>query len=103
MCLRNCNHCGNPGCGHCAGIFAAIENIPMEQKGVPDWQDGDDETDEVKPQNLDAANYTYTEVRPSESCGDVAKRMYGSNNVINRLKLELANNGNVFGFIRVPK
>jgi hypothetical protein len=80
-----------------------LDGIPMEQKGVPDWQNGADDTDEVAPQTLDAANFTYTYVLPNESCGDVAKRCYGNNNVINRLRLELANNGNVFGFIRVPR
>lgn len=103
MCLRNCNHCTNPGCSCCAATFAALDNIPTEQKGVPDWQNGHDDTGEVQPQINDAPNFTYTHVQPGETCGDVAKRCYGNNNVINRLKLELANNGNVFGFIRVPK
>lgn len=105
MCMRNCNHCSNPGCGMCAATFSALDNIPMEQKGVPDWLHGhdDSELDEVQPQVVDAPNYTYTYVHAHETCGDVAKRCYGNNNVINRLKLELANNGNVFGFIRVPK
>jgi hypothetical protein len=29
--------------------------------------------------------------------------VYGNNNVLNRLKLELANNGQITGTIRVPK
>jgi hypothetical protein len=72
-------------------------------KDVPDWQHGEDELCEVRPTTAEPAGYTFTDVLPSETVADVAKRVYGNNNVINRLKLELANNGNVTGRIRVPK
>ena len=72
-------------------------------KDVPDWQNGLDECMEISPTTTEPAGYTFTDVLPSETVADVAKRVYGNNNVINRLKLELANNGNVIGRIRVPK
>jgi hypothetical protein len=70
---------------------------------LPDWQHGEDELCELKPTTTEPANYTFTDVLPSETLADVAKRVYGNNNVINRLKLELANNGDITGRIRVPK
>ena len=72
-------------------------------KDCPDWQNGEDEIKEVGPITNEPAGYTFTDVLPSETLADVAKRVYGNNNVINRLKLELANNGNITGRIRVPK
>jgi hypothetical protein len=70
---------------------------------VPDWQNGEDDCQDVTPVTNEPANFTFTDVLPSETVADVAKRVYGNNNVINRLKLELANNGNITGTIRVPK
>jgi hypothetical protein len=70
---------------------------------VPDWQHGEDTPMDATPVTNEPANFTFTEVLPSETVADVAKRVYGNNNVINRLKLELANNGNITGTIRVPK
>ena len=70
---------------------------------LPDWQNGEDELCEVRPETTEPANYTFTDVLPSETLADVAKRVYGNNNVINRLKLELANNGEISGRIRIPK
>jgi hypothetical protein len=70
---------------------------------VPDWQNGEDDYTDITPVTNEPANFTFTDVLPSETVADVAKRVYGNNNVINRLKLELANNGNITGTIRVPK
>lgn len=70
---------------------------------LPDWQNGNDELPEIRPTTNEPANYQFTDVLPSETLADVAKRVYGNNNVINRLKLELANNGDITGRIRVPK
>lgn len=72
-------------------------------KDVPDWQNGLDDCQDATPSTNEPAGYTFTDVLPSETIADVAKRVYGNNNVINRLKLELANNGNIIGRIRVPK
>lgn len=74
------------------------ENLPL-----PDWQNGEDELPELRPVTNEPAGYQFTDVLPSETLADVAKRVYGNNNVINRLKLELANNGDITGRIRVPK
>ena len=72
-------------------------------QGVPDWQDGADDTDEVRPTTNDAYACEMYLVKPSQTIADVARCCYGSNNVVNRLKLELANNGNITGWIKVPK
>ena len=69
----------------------------------PDWQTGDDDCQDARPATNEPAAYTFTDVLPSETLADVAKRVYGNNNVLNRLKLELANNGTITGTIRVPK
>lgn len=77
---------------------------PTGTVGVPDWQDGADDTDEVLPTTNDAMGFTTTYVRPSETLADVARRCYGSNNVINRMRLLLANGGEIKpGYIKVPK
>lgn len=75
----------------------------MTMNDCPDWQHGDDDCQEARPSTQEPAAYTFTQVLPSETLADVAKRVYGNNNVLNRLKLELANNGNITGTIRVPR
>lgn len=73
-------------------------------KNLPDWQDGsEDDGQNIQAQQQEPANYMFVDVRLDENLGDLAKRVYGSNNVINRLKLDLANNGNITGRIRAPK
>jgi hypothetical protein len=73
--------------------------------GTPDWQHFDHaDVHETAPTSTNQpATYKLVEVKPGEHLGDLARRVYGSNNVLNRLKIELANGGNIFGTIKVPK
>ena len=75
----------------------------MFDKNLPDWQNGYDELPEVCPTTNEPAAYSFTQVIPGETLAAVAKRVYGSNNVLNRLRLELANNGKIEGLIKVPR
>jgi len=70
---------------------------------TPDWQNGEDALPDARPTTAEPANFTFTDVLPSETLADVARRVYGSNNVVNRLKIELANNGEITGRIRIPR
>jgi hypothetical protein len=70
---------------------------------TPDWQNGNDDCLDAKPATTEPANFTFIDVLPSDTLADIARRAYGSNNVVNRLKIELANNGNITGTIRIPK
>jgi nucleoid-associated protein YgaU len=49
------------------------------------------------------ARYIFVDVKPGEQLADLARRVYGTNNVINRMKIEMANGGNICGTIRCPK
>lgn len=49
------------------------------------------------------ARYVLVDVKPGEHLADLARRVYGTNNVLNRLKIELANGGNIVGTVRIPK
>lgn len=69
----------------------------------PDWQNGDDDCGDVLPITNEPAQFRFYEVLPSDTLADIARKMYGTNNVINRLKIELANGGNITGIIRIPK
>jgi LysM repeat protein len=73
--------------------------------GTPDWQHFDSaDTNETAPAlTNEPAAYRYVDVKPGEHLADLARRVYGTNNVLNRLKIELANGGNVVGTIKVPK
>jgi nucleoid-associated protein YgaU len=70
---------------------------------TPDWQNGEDALPEARPATSEPANFIFIDVLPSDTLADIARRAYGTNNVINRLKIELANNGNITGTIRIPK
>lgn len=70
---------------------------------TPDWQNGDDDCGDACPTTTEPAQYRFYEVLPSDTLADIARKVYGANNVINRLKIELANNGNITGIIRIPK
>jgi hypothetical protein len=70
---------------------------------MPDWLHNEHDCQEVGPATNEPAGYRFVDVLPGETLGDLAKRVYGNNNVLNRLKLDLANNGQITGTIRVPK
>ena len=70
---------------------------------IPDWLDSETDCKEGSPATTEPAGYTFVDVIPGETLGNLAKRVYGNNNVLNRLKLDLANNGQITGTIRVPK
>ena len=80
----------------------ALKNIPT-QAPILSWLDDNSSDDEVRILTNDPAKYDYTLVREHEGLADVARRVYGSNNVINRAKLDTANNGNILGWIRIPR
>ena len=89
---------------HCPQDLKGLDGLTNTNFGVPDWQDGSDETAEVLPTTNDAMGFTVTYVRPSETVGDVAKRCYGANNVVTRQRLLLANGGELNpGYIQVPR
>lgn len=73
---------------------------------IQDWNQFD-QPDPVDatclPVTNEPARYIFVDVKPGETLADLARRVYGSNNVLNRLKIELANGGNIVGTIRVPK
>lgn len=70
---------------------------------TPDWQNGEDDCADVCPTTSEPAQFQFYEVLPSDTLADIARKVYGTNNVINRLKIELANGGNIIGTIRIPK
>ena len=96
MCMKK----DSTKCDDC--LKSALENIPT-QAPILSWLDDNSADDEVLIVTNDPAKYDYTVVREHESVADVARRVYGSNNVLNRTKLDLANNGNLFGWIRIPR
>lgn len=74
---------------------------------IEPWTDFDggatvDETCHT-PVTNEPARYVFVDVRPGEHLGDLTRRVYGTNNVINRMKIEMANGGNIVGTIRCPK
>ena len=84
----------------------ALANIPTQQpifSWLNDGYNGDNTDDEVRIVDNDPAKYDFTLVREHENLPEVTRRVYGSNNVINRTRLDLANNGNIFGWIRIPR
>jgi hypothetical protein len=80
----------------------ALKNIPT-QPPILSWLDDNSSNDEIMIMTNDPAKYDYTLVREHEQLADVTRRVYKQNNVINRLRLDLANNGNIFGWIRIPR
>jgi hypothetical protein len=77
-------------------FFNTITNWEMfDQADVPE--------DTCQTVTNEPAMYYFVDVKPGEHLGDLARRVYGTNNVINRLKIELANGGNIVGTIRIPK
>jgi hypothetical protein len=100
MCYKknsaDCNDCLN----------TALENIPTQApifSWLNDGLEGNNSDDEVRIMTNDPQLYDFVQVKEHENLADVARRVYGSNNVINRSRIDLANNGNIFGWIRIPK
>ena len=92
----NCNDC----------VQSALANIPTQEpifSWLNDGLEGNNSDDEVRIMTNDPAQYRFVLVREHENLPDVARRVYGQNNVVNRLRIDLANNGNIFGWIRIPK
>lgn len=105
----NVFHPLNPGGGITLGATSAgsetLNPTLNVMAGHPDWQHFDkaDVVETAPTMTNEPAAYRLVDVKPGENLADLARRVYGSNNVLNRLKIELANGGNVVGTIRVPK
>jgi hypothetical protein len=98
--LKVCHKNDSSKCQDCLQV--ALAHIPT-QAPILSWEDQDTTNDEIRIVDNDPAKYDYTLVKEHENLADVARRVYGSNNVVNRAKLDLANNGNIFGWIRIPR
>jgi hypothetical protein len=70
---------------------------------LPTWQHGQDVPEQPAPTTNEPAAYRLVDVQPGETLADLTRRVYGSNNVINRLRIELANGGKISGTVRIPK
>lgn len=69
----------------------------------PRWQHGYDEWVDPKFYQNEATSYIEVDVDPSETLGDLTRRVFGTNTEVGRQRILDATNGVVRGKIRIPK
>jgi hypothetical protein len=69
----------------------------------PNWQHGTVDYADLKFEQRNPSAFRMVEVIPGESLGDLTRRVMGTNTKVARDLIYEANDGQIFGTVKVPK